>query len=60
MAVVMVFFVFVALIVVALQRNHVRQRYFRQSFDRGFQDGRTAIDRDVERIRHDLLAVDRR
>lgn len=56
----MVFFVFVALIVVALQRNHVRQRYFRQSFDRGFQDGRTAIDRDVERIRHDLLAVDRR
>lgn len=60
MTAIVVFFVFVALIVVAIQRNHARQRYFRQSFERRFEDGTTAIDRDVERIRHDLLAVDRR
>lgn len=54
------FFAFLALIVVAIQRNHARQRYFRQSFDGRFEPGTTAIDRDVERIRHDLLAVDRR
>ena len=50
-----VFGVLIVLIVLALQRNHARQRY-----DRGLAGSGTVRDRDAERVVADTAAVPRR